>query len=198
MFYTGSAQSYNCPALIADYESSMIWSDMKDAPADVLLSIGSGKNIKDNTPAQLSAITTVNSVTRRNTLNTSRPLRPSATVNKLDDYSSNDKIWDRFIRSKSLPKSFISTEEIRQRYVRINPALDMKIPKLDAARKVYELEREAREVLQSEAGPVKEAAHRLIASSFFFEKTPGSVKQTALYGHECSGKCSRSDAYSSR
>lgn len=166
----------------------MIWSDMQDAPADVLLSIGAGKNIKDNTPAQLSPITTLNSVTRRNTLNTTRPLRPSATVNKLDDYSSNDKIWDRFIRSKSLPKSSISTEEIRQRYIRINPALDMKIPKLDAARKVYELEREAREVLQSNAGQVKEAAHRLIASSFFFEKTPGSVKQTALYGHECSGE----------
>ncbi|KAH6647653.1 hypothetical protein BKA67DRAFT_394493 [Truncatella angustata] len=188
IFYTGTSTSYNCPALIADYESSMIWSDMKDAPADVLLSIGSGKNIKDNTPAQLSPVaSTLNNVTRRNTLNTSRPLRPSATVNKLDDYSSNDKVWDRFIRSKSLPKSFISTEEIRQRYIRINPALDMKIPKLDAARKVYELEREAREVLQSNVGIVKEAAHRLIASSFFFEKTPGSVKQTALYGYECSG-----------
>ncbi|KAK9426461.1 hypothetical protein SUNI508_02902 [Seiridium unicorne] len=187
--YTGSSPSYNCPALIADYESSMIWSDMKDAPADVLLSIGSGKNIKDiNTPAQLSPITTtLNNVTRRNTLNTSRPLRPSATVNKLDDYSNNDKIWDRFIRSKSLPRSFISHEEIRQRYIRINPALDMKIPKLDAARKVYELEREAREVLQSNLGLVVEAAHRLVASSFFFEKTPGSVKQTALYGYECSG-----------
>jgi hypothetical protein len=189
MYYTGTASSYNCPALIADYEASMIWSDMKDSPADVLLSIGSGKNIKDNTPAQLSPINTdFNNMRRRNTLNTSRPLRPNATVNKLDDYSNNDKIWDRFIRSKSLPRSFISTEEIRQRYIRINPALDMKIPKLDAARKVYELEREAREVLQSNEGLVKEAAHRLIASSFFFEKTPGSVKQTALYGYECSGE----------
>lgn len=188
MGYTGTAPSYNCPAIIADYESSLIWSDMKDAPADVLLSIGSGKNIKDNTPAQLSPINTnLNSVSRRNTLNTSRPLRTNASVNKLDDYSNNDKVWDRFIRSKSLPKSFISTEEIRQRYIRINPALDMKIPKLDAARKVFELEREAREVLQSNEGLVKESAHRLIASSFFFEKTPGSVKQTALYGYECEG-----------
>lgn len=163
---------------------------MKDCPADILLSIGSGKNIKDlNTPVQLSPINTGNSLPRRTSMNTTRPLRPGTAVSRLDDYSSNDKIWDRFIRSKTLPKSFCSPEEIRQRYVRINPALDMKIPKLDAARKVYELEREAREYLQSNSGIVKEAAHRLIASTFFFEKNAGSVRQTAMYGFECSGQC---------
>ncbi|KAI1846078.1 hypothetical protein JX266_007887 [Neoarthrinium moseri] len=193
-FYTGGSASYNCPALLADYESSLIWSDMADCPADILLSIGSGKNVKDlNTPAQLSPINTgVTNLPRRTSINTSRPLRAAATVSKLDDYSSNDKIWDRFIRSKSLPKSFCSTEEIRQRYVRINPALNMKIPKLDQARKVYELEREAREALLSNSDAVKEAAHRLIASTFFFEKNAGSVKQTALYGFRASSDEMRS------
>jgi len=76
----------------------------------------------------------------------------------------------------------------KRRFIRINPDLRSKVPRLDAVDELNRLEKAASENLHTNSAKLKEVAHRLIASSFFFEKDPGSVRPTNS-GYECTGKC---------
>ena len=57
----------------------------------------------------------------------------------------------------------------------------------DDVAKLDEVEQEAREVLRQNLAELIEIAHRLVASTFFFEKDVASVKQNAQ-GFTCTGK----------
>jgi hypothetical protein len=63
-----------------------------------------------------------------------------------------------------------------QRYIRINPDLGENVPRLDDVSMMEEVERKTSRYLKQNRELVKETAHRLIASTFFFETDPSRIK----------------------
>ncbi|KAI0122402.1 FabD/lysophospholipase-like protein [Daldinia grandis] len=102
-------------------------------------------------------------------------------TDKLNNQRQCDRIWNRFMSSSAMKE-----ESTRQRYMRICPELLTKLPKFDELQKISSVEQETAEVLRQNHQDIVEAAHRLVASTFFFEKDASSVKQTAS-GYTCTG-----------
>lgn len=103
-------------------------------------------------------------------------------TDKLNNQRQCDRTWNRFMSSSAMKE-----ESTRQRHMRICPELLTKLPKFDELDKISSVEQETAEVLRQNHQDIVEAAHRLVASTFFFEKDAGSVKQTAS-GYSCTGK----------
>ncbi|KAI0471495.1 hypothetical protein GGR56DRAFT_654355 [Xylariaceae sp. FL0804] len=74
----------------------------------------------------------------------------------------------------------------RQRYMRVSPELFSKLPRFDEVQKMEAVEGEARDWLRRNSHEMVEIAHRLVASTFFFDKDVGSVRQTES-GYTCTG-----------
>lgn len=105
----------------------------------------------------------------------------SGQTDRLNDQRLCEKTWSRFL-SLYVPKK----PTVRQRYKRICPELFSKLPRFDDVSKLDDLESEAQEVLRQNSAELVEVAHRLVASTFFFEKDMASVKQKAS-GFTCTG-----------
>lgn len=105
---------------------------------------------------------------------------PNAGADRLNDHKQGDKIWNKFLASDKV------NPEYRQRYVRVNPELFSALPKFADVSRMDDLERETAEVLQQNPSTILEVAHRLIASTFFFERDSSSLKQTPS-GFTCTG-----------
>ncbi|KAI0205198.1 hypothetical protein F4808DRAFT_473273 [Astrocystis sublimbata] len=105
----------------------------------------------------------------------------SGHTDRLNSQRLNEKVWNNFLSAQASRKPFV-----RQRYRRICPELFSKLPKTDDVSKIDDIEREAQEVLRQNNSELVEIAHRLIASTFFFEKDMTSVKQKAS-GFTCTG-----------
>ncbi|KAI3321837.1 hypothetical protein HD806DRAFT_523766 [Xylariaceae sp. AK1471] len=105
----------------------------------------------------------------------------SGQTDRLSDQRLCEKIWDRFLSSHVAPEM-----SVRQRYRRVCPELFSKLPRFDDVSKLDDVEREAQEVLRQNTAELVEVAHRLVASTFFFEKDMTSVKQKAS-GFTCTG-----------
>ncbi|KAI1505709.1 hypothetical protein F5X99DRAFT_215888 [Biscogniauxia marginata] len=101
-------------------------------------------------------------------------------TDRLNDQRECDKTWNKFVSGKA------TGEAACRRYMRISPELGSKLPKFDEVQKMEEVEQEAEATLRQIAPDIVEIAHRLVASTFFFEKDPGSVRQTAS-GFTCTG-----------
>ncbi|KAJ8124529.1 hypothetical protein O1611_g9111 [Lasiodiplodia mahajangana] len=105
----------------------------------------------------------------------------SGQTDRLNDPRATEKSWNNFLSSH-----VSHNPSIRQRYRRICPELFSKLPKFDDVARLDEVEREAQEVLRQNSAELVEIAHRLVASTFFFEKDVSSVKQKAA-GFTCTG-----------
>jgi hypothetical protein len=105
----------------------------------------------------------------------------SGQTDRLNDQRLCERTWSRFLSTHVARKT-----SVRQRYRRICPELFSKLPKFDDVAKLDEVEREAQEVLRQMSAELIEIAHRLVASTFFFEKDMASVKQKAS-GFTCTG-----------
>ncbi|KAI8947268.1 hypothetical protein F4801DRAFT_519668 [Xylaria longipes] len=105
----------------------------------------------------------------------------SGQTDRLNDQRINEKTWNSFLSAHVSRKPFV-----RQRYQRICPELFSKLPKTDDVAKLDDVEREAQEVLLQDSAELVEIAHRLVASTFFFEKDMASVKQKSS-GFTCTG-----------
>lgn len=108
---------------------------------------------------------------------------PSQT-DRLNDQRQCDRTWNRFMLSSAM-----KDEAIRQHYMRISPEFLAKLPKFDEVQKLDSIERETAEVLRQNYQEIIEAAHRLVASTFFFEKDVSGVKQGSS-GYSCTGMLS--------
>ncbi|ORY59725.1 uncharacterized protein BCR38DRAFT_445344 [Pseudomassariella vexata] len=224
--YVGGSLHHACPIRVAHHEAKSIWRDLADRPPDILLSLGTGHNVGDNTRDSAMAGHSSSSLNssnptgvirqgrggagnyvRQNTSTTASsgpagqrttgtgyfirdpntPLlvsfnNPTAGADRLNDLTHRrcDKTWNKFMSGNAVHK------ENRARYMRINPERFEKLPKLDSLRDMDSLERETEHIIRRDAGQIYEAVHRLIASTFFFDKDAGSVKQTAS-GFTCTG-----------
>lgn len=103
-------------------------------------------------------------------------------MHRLNSALRCDEIWRHFeSETSSTPRG--STQNNASRLIRINPDIRSAVPELDAVDEIERLEKAAGTYLEQNWGKVLEVGHRLIASSFFFEKQ-------RRRGPECFGKCS--------
>lgn len=221
-----------CPILVAHYEAKAIWKDIADAPPDMVLSIGSGRNIGDSSKTELGSPTSLYTTTNdslatnpipstvirqgRGGLGNYKRQNPSGSISsdgsslknsasgyivrnpqapmlltfnnpisgqtdRLYDQRLSEKIWGNFLSTHISRKT-----SVRRRYRRVSPELFSKLPKFDDVEKLDDIEREAQEVLRQNSAELVEIAHRLVASTFFFEKDIASVKQGS-FGFTCTG-----------
>lgn len=105
---------------------------------------------------------------------------PSAGAERSNDHKQGDAIWNKYT------SLHVTSDVDRSRYVRLNPELFKEMPKFSDVSKIDDLERQTEESIRRNPGVIMEAVHRLIASTFFFEKEAGSTKQTKE-GYTCTG-----------
>ncbi|KAI1371265.1 FabD/lysophospholipase-like protein [Hypoxylon crocopeplum] len=231
--YTNNDLRRSCPIVVAHYEGKSIWSDITNSPPDLMLSLGTGRNVGDRNvtddlgpprssrsmtnetvatanPAASAVIrqgrggagnykrqntaTSPTAETNQGKASTGYVIRDPKTpmlvsfnnplpsqTDKLNDQRVCDRTWNRFMASSAM-----KDEATRRRYMRICPELLVKLPKFDDLQRIDAVEEEAAYVLRQNHQDVVEAAHRLVASTFFFEKDAGSVKQSAS-GFTCTG-----------
>ncbi|KAI0871339.1 hypothetical protein GGS24DRAFT_492309 [Hypoxylon argillaceum] len=230
--YTSGGMRSMCPILIAHHEAKSIWKDIAETPPDLVLSVGTGRNIGDNAKGELKSSMSLHTLTN-DSLATAN--LPSAVIRQgrggmgnykrqnpqgpasPDPFSYRAAVRGYIVRNPQAPmlvtfnnpiagqtdrlndprisertwNSFLSTHvshkaSIRQRYRRICPELFSKLPKFDDVTKLDDVEREAQDVLRQNSAELVEIAHRLVASTFFFEKDMASVKQKSS-GFTCTG-----------
>ncbi|KAI2616839.1 FabD/lysophospholipase-like protein [Hypoxylon sp. NC1633] len=230
--YANNDIRQSCPIVAAYYETKSIWGDIANSPPDLLLCIGSGRNVGDRNAEEMDAARSSRSLTnetvttanppasavirqgrggagnykRQNTATspTSDAAQGKATsgyvirdpktpmlvsfnnplpsqTDRQNDQRHCDRTWNRFMSSTAM-----KDEAVRQRYLRICPELLVKLPKFDDLQRMDSVEEETAYVLRQNRQDVIEAAHRLVASTFFFEKDAGSVKQSSS-GFTCTG-----------
>lgn len=192
---------YNNPARIAFLESKLLWRDVEDCHPDILLSIGTSHNGQDTT----------GSAEQRNTLR-KRTRDPDLTllpdtgyrrqrfgqwiknnavvqmvqvmVNRVDNILNSEQLWNEF---KIWVLDAKAASEGR-RYLRINPKLGYRPPRLDEKGQLEGLRATVIDKLRntnSYRWRIARIVHRLVASTFYFEKRE-APRQYEDY-HLCKG-----------
>lgn len=105
---------------------------------------------------------------------------PLTGAQQLTNSGQGDRVWSKFRNGHAVERRH------RPRYLRICPEFLTSLPKFDEVQGLDALEHEAERYLQQSPAEVEEAAHRLVASTFFFERDTASVKQTDC-GFQCTG-----------
>jgi hypothetical protein len=192
--YIDCSTNIACPAWVARQEAQLIWNDTAIKP-DIFLSIGTGRNVLESTQQKGPRVSQLVSSTSDSidTISTeppkSLPLRPIISKTGLRKVASGidpEQTWDKFISSSYTPNSPRPIDDSYQ-YIRVNPKLNMDTPNLDNVKQLEGFEREAEEVVSQDIVRIKEIAHRLVSSSFFFEKSSNTARQVAD-GYKYSGR----------
>lgn len=198
--YLDGALYHNNPVVVAHHERKAIWQDVSRQQPDIFLSLGTGHHghsKKDTTPPP--------SFFSRKAHNSDVPLPLEAPhvplkrfhtftgqlwstlSSRVDNILNCNSIWDNF---RIEVMGAYSPE--RRRYVRLNPDLRFKVPALDDVAQLSNIQKATRKgVMQpSLNAKIREVAHRLLASTFFFEKVEESTKENRD-GFECKGMTCR-------
>lgn len=169
---------------MAHHEKKLIWADVSGSLPDLLVSVGTGCHLQD---AKFSEAAPP-SVRRK-----SKAGRPSLLSQmyqtgseRLGDILNCNRIWETFLAENAQLQSR-SIPDGHQRYVRINPVLGETVPRLDDVSMIEDVERAVTRYFRNNSDQVKQTAHRLIASTFFFETEPTLIRAV---GNEfqCQGK----------
>ncbi|KAL3422514.1 hypothetical protein PVAG01_06670 [Phlyctema vagabunda] len=192
--YLDGALYHNNPVTVAHHERKAIWQDVNRQQPDIFLSLGTGHNGHSKSEA-----TATSSIFRKKGQNADAPPEAShislkryhtftgqlwSTVSsRFDSILNCNRIWDNF---RMDVMGAYSPE--RRRYIRLNPDLRFKVPALDDIAQLSNLQKATKKavVQPSVSAKIREVAHRLLASTFFFEKIEASTKQSK-YGFECKG-----------
>jgi hypothetical protein len=193
---------HNNPVRVAYNESKLLWPDVQDCQPDILLSIGTGHNGAETNGsaepydrrwrrAEITSDIIVTPSPRQRKLgigewfkNAEFVQNLNIMVNRVDNILNSEQIWINF---KNDTLSSREESEIR-RYQRINPKLGYRPPRLDDKGKLESLEYTVRENLRDNQlyrKKISRIAHRLVASSFYFERI-GQRKYGS--GYVCEGQ----------
>ncbi|XDG06053.1 hypothetical protein ABKA04_005668 [Annulohypoxylon sp. FPYF3050] len=191
--YLDGALYYNNPVWVAYHERKLIWPDVRDSPPDILLSIGTGRNALEDNDALLA--TPTGSPNTSNNWPGAEPKprkrKPHSILHiatdRLDNLLECNKIWKSYVADTSASDNSKASNVNRKRSIRLNPDLRFEVPKLDAVGELERVEMAAKQDLIANKEKVVEVAHRLIASSFFFEKDHNSVREAGP-GFQCTGR----------
>ncbi|KAM3089514.1 hypothetical protein ACMFMG_001101 [Clarireedia jacksonii] len=195
--YLDGALYHNNPVFVAHHERKAIWHDVCQQPPDLFLSIGTGhdgpiQKVNQKKPFFRTAFSTT-SVDIPTPPAPEAPLRSpnfrtfmgqmwSTVSSRFDNILNCDNIWKNF-RVEAVGPGFH-----RRRHIRINPDLGMKVPSLDDVEQLAKVQIQARRSLSKGSTRIQvvEVAHRLIASTFYFEKVEESTRENKS-GFECKG-----------
>ncbi|KAL6861937.1 hypothetical protein J3F83DRAFT_746226 [Trichoderma novae-zelandiae] len=172
--YIDGAMHYNCPVEVADQERRLLWEEVSDWPADLVLSLGTGytdkaNEIKPPIPRERSFIHFANVL--------------RIAIGILETQMDCEEIWKRYHNGVMATKKMQRDEE-KDRNIRINLKFPGKRPALDDANALDHIERLAQNGFQYN-GDVWRAAHKLVATSFYFEKE--NIKPSTNGTYQCSG-----------
>lgn len=176
---------YNNPARIAFLESKLLWRDVEDCHPDILLSVGTSHNGEDTTGsaeprnrlqrrARDPDLTPQPENVRRqgfgNWLRNNTVVQMvQVMVNRVDNILNSEQLWMEF-RTWVLDARAASES---RRYQRINPNLGYRPPRLDEKTQLEGLRATVIDKLRntnSYRWRIGRIVHRLVASTFYFEK----------------------------
>lgn len=163
--YIDGALYYNNPIRVANQERKLLWPDVESQPPDIVLSIG--------TSFAAETKSTANKLT-----SWMKPNFFQVAFNRFDNILDAQNAWDQFYEEVREPSSTVG-----QRYIRLNPELQKKV-KLDKVDELPWLREAVRGILRTPKWKfeTKMVAHRLVASSFFFEKASTDAEENCIQG----------------
>ncbi|KAK3379099.1 hypothetical protein B0T24DRAFT_716735 [Lasiosphaeria ovina] len=169
--FTDGAIHHNCPAWVANCERQVLWEDVRNRQPDILLSLGTGLSSQPlaqsaNVEAEIKRAE--RTLQKRSTSGFTYMWRTAYGI--LDSQLNSEQTWRDF-SNKMLPRGW-STEEEERRYMRINVQLKGDRPNLDQVTELQSLEDQAVQSI-SRNPDIRETAHRLVASSFYYERHSG-------------------------
>jgi hypothetical protein len=196
--YLDGALYHNNPVFVAHHERKAIWHDVCQQPPDLFLSIGTGHDGPTRKVMQKKSF--FRNPLSRTPLDMPMPLTPeiplrspnkfrtftgqmwSTVSSRFDSILNCDSIWNNF-RVEAVGSGYH-----RRRHIRIDPDLGMKVPSLDDVEQLTNVQMNAKQSLSKGQTHAKvvEIAHRLIASTFYFEKIEESTRENKS-DFECKG-----------
>ncbi|KAI1362066.1 FabD/lysophospholipase-like protein [Xylaria arbuscula] len=191
--FIDGALYHNNLVWVAHHETKLIWGDKAPCPPDILLSLGTGKHDKHSGDTQVSRSSKPTDIPSspegklKTRVSQSFPRQMlSIAFDRIDKLLECNTIWNNYLAENQFTDLGRGSNFIKRRFIRVNPDLGFEVPRLDAVNDLEGLEKAANHNLSQSAPRIREIAHRLVASSFFFEKDAGSVKPTTT-GYECTG-----------
>lgn len=184
--YLDGAVFHNNPVRIANYESKLIWPDSEELHPDILLSIGTGHdgsdtegyidmNRSDRRRFQIRTMFNKEG-TRLRKKSSNAALKAFPEVNgllnifkkRVESILDPELIWREFLQDVVGTSSPIQG----QRYCRVNPKISFPTPKMDSKNQIHPLYEDVRQRLHTQGlrAKISVIAHRLVSSSFYFEK----------------------------
>ena len=155
--YTDGAIYHNNPIQIADKERKLIWPDLENEYPDLIVSVGTTYNSAARLSAEKAALP------RLGVFSHGKALYRIA-VDHIASALDSEKTWHSYMNVLQPPSNY------RTKYVRINPQLNEDPPRLDEVERMSYIQDIVREILGSDE-KIPKVALRLIASSFYFEKS---------------------------
>jgi hypothetical protein len=100
-------------------------------------------------------------------------------LNRVDNMLDSESIWRNFRNDVIAHKS----REAGRRYVRLNPKIRFRTPKMDDSEQFQKLHNEAKARLETHGMRVQitMVARQLVASSFYFEKSVGLTEANGQF-----------------
>ncbi|KAK6835070.1 hypothetical protein PG987_009764 [Apiospora arundinis] len=226
--YGDGGYKHTCPVWVAHYEGRSIWADQSESAPDIMLSLGTGRNLGEHgedsgsagghssrsfSDTSMSSPTPNSAIIKQGRGGAGNYKRQNLSRSASSDLSAQASATSGYlVRNPNAPLlvTFNNPQSGAQRLTNTGgattlpvvgprrrgarpppvhahlPEFSAKLPKFDEVQRMDELERETERLLRQNPGEVTEVAHRLVASTFFFEKDAGSVKQTAS-GFQCTG-----------
>lgn len=187
--YVDGAVFHNNPVRIANYESKLLWPDADQRPPDILLSIGTGLHGADTENFLDASRSDRRRFQIRKMINQVKPTQHNKLVavpKAFPQIESWLTIFKKRVESaldaeatwREFRKDVVGTtpHAAAERYIRLNPRTKNRIPKMDDKSQIDNLQEEVINSLRTHGSQtkVKDIAQRLVASSFYFEKTSPS------------------------
>ncbi|KAK8015171.1 hypothetical protein PG990_008467 [Apiospora arundinis] len=190
--YMDGAIYYNNPVRVAYHEQRLVSekkpSDKRPSdnkPPDILISIGTGTN--DEIKEKIADHAASNSSQREAHAfgNIQRFYRILAE--RFDYLLGCNRAWKEFVAEMTVSNLSDYASSPRRRMLRVDPDLKSKVPRLDDVGQVDAIEDATKSYMKSIPARTREIAHKLVASTFFFDKD--TVKQGDT-GFQCTGTIS--------
>lgn len=158
--YTDGAIYHNNPIQIADKERKLIWPELENDPPDIIVSVGTSYN----PAARSSAEKALSPLSPRLGVFSHGKSLMKIAIDHIASSLDSEKTWHSYMNVLHPPTNQ------KARYVRINPQLRENPPGLDEVERLPYIQEVVREMSSTDVS-IQNVALRLIASSFYFEKS---------------------------
>ena len=158
--YTDGAIYHNNPIQIADKERKLIWPELENESPDIVVSVGTSYNPATRSSSE-SALSPRSP--RLGVFSHGKSLMKIA-IDHIASTLDSEKAWRSYMDVLNPPPNQ------KARYIRINPQLNETPPGLDEVDRLPYIQEVVREMSSTNVS-IQNVALRLIASSFYFEKS---------------------------